>query len=188
MGTTTNYSLRYPEDTDAPDGPAQMQNLADDVDTSLAGVAALLPTYVVKPSDQSVTSSTTLVNDNDLKHTVAADTTYHVRGIFHYTASTTGDIQFVWTGPSGASVTFVVTCVDSSTLDTATTSRIGSLPSSSLAVGGRGTSFPGVIYWEGTLVTSSSSGTLQLQWAQNTSDGTATTVEAGSLLILTKIP
>jgi hypothetical protein len=33
-----------------------------------------------------------------------------------------------------------------------------------------------------TLVTSSTAGNLQLQWAQNTSNATATTVKAGSVL------
>jgi hypothetical protein len=35
MGTTTNYSLPYPELTDEPDGAAQIQALATAVDTEL---------------------------------------------------------------------------------------------------------------------------------------------------------
>lgn len=35
MGTTTNFALRYPASSDTPDGPTQIQNLADDVDDLL---------------------------------------------------------------------------------------------------------------------------------------------------------
>lgn len=37
MGATTNYGLRYPELTDAPNGPLAFQNLAADVEAALSG-------------------------------------------------------------------------------------------------------------------------------------------------------
>ncbi len=42
------------------------------------------------------------------------------------------------------------------------------------------------MFW-GTVVSSSTTGNLQLQWAQNTSSGTATKVHAKSWLILDRI-
>ena len=39
-GTTGTYALRYPSQTDAPDGATQIQDLAEDVDGALAGVAS----------------------------------------------------------------------------------------------------------------------------------------------------
>lgn len=40
MGTTSNYSLPYPGEGDLPDGAAQVQALAEAVDTALAGVVS----------------------------------------------------------------------------------------------------------------------------------------------------
>jgi hypothetical protein len=40
MGVTTNFSLPYPALTDAPDGPSQIEDLADAVDTALESVVA----------------------------------------------------------------------------------------------------------------------------------------------------
>ncbi|HEY7431997.1 MAG TPA: hypothetical protein VH641_14845 [Streptosporangiaceae bacterium] len=39
MGTTANYALRYPALSDTPDGATQIENLAEDVDAALDGVA-----------------------------------------------------------------------------------------------------------------------------------------------------
>lgn len=42
MGTTNNYGLRYSESSDPPNGAQQIQDLAEDVDAALAGVANAL--------------------------------------------------------------------------------------------------------------------------------------------------
>jgi hypothetical protein len=69
MAVTPNYSIPYPALTDAPNGPAQMQALATQVDTSLAAVAAkktqagLTEVWANGVSDISVlTTNTTLVS------------------------------------------------------------------------------------------------------------------------------
>jgi hypothetical protein len=57
MGTTPVYALRYPELTDAPHGPNQIKNLADDVEAQLARIAQSAKVRRVAP--QTITAGTT---------------------------------------------------------------------------------------------------------------------------------
>ena len=73
--------------------------------------AALLnsmqPQTVIKPTDQSVTSSTTVVNDNDLVSAVLASATYIFTCYLDYEGGTTGssDLKWVWSVPLASSWT-----------------------------------------------------------------------------------
>lgn len=114
-----------------------------------------------KTSDESVTSSTTLQNDNELALTLTAGGLYRFAA-WLYVVGTTAKVSFTfagtaqWSEPNGGTV---VTA--SGTTVTA-------------AAGG----------WliAGTITAASAGDTLQLEWAQNSSSGTATTVKAGSIL------
>ena len=60
---------------------------------------------VRKSSDQTVTSSTTLVNDSQLKFAVAASETYIFQAwLYTYAADGTPDIKVTFTGPAGSTV------------------------------------------------------------------------------------
>lgn len=45
MGTTPILALRYPDSNDAPNGPLQMRNLAEDVEDAVAAVTAAAPAW-----------------------------------------------------------------------------------------------------------------------------------------------
>lgn len=119
-----------------------------------------------KSSDESVTSSTTLQTDNELALTLTGGGLYRFT-CWLYVTGTTAKLSFTfggsaqWSEPNGGTV---VTA--SGTTVTA-------------AAGG----------WliAGTITAASAGDTLQLEWAQNSSSGTATTVKAGSILTAVRL-
>lgn len=142
----------------------------------------------VKTADETVTSSTTLQDDNELFASVAANTTYELTG-WLYVASTsnTPDMKLGYTGPSGA------TLVHSAWgQQTGATTNTGS-PDTGVHATISGVHTKGVIngnlsiLLHGTLVVSSTAGTFRFQWAQQTSDAAGTTVKAGSWIKLTPV-
>jgi hypothetical protein len=76
---------------------------ASDVNTWFVPLAA------VKTVDQSVTSSTTLVNDNVLAVPVAASSTYEFRLFCWFQAAAGGDFKFQFAGPAGEPTRLLLT-------------------------------------------------------------------------------
>ena len=150
-----------------------------------AKLNAVAPNLIVKGANQYVTSSTTLQDDNALVAALNANWTYRFDHYLVYdgASGSAGDMQFNWQIPSGVT-TFDYTCdftnpsgnwaggttfTASSANIACNTSGVGSLKSA------KGT---------GIIVVGSTAGNLQLQWAQDTSSSTPTTVYAGSYLCL----
>ncbi|MBI4160711.1 MAG: LamG domain-containing protein [Candidatus Yanofskybacteria bacterium] len=134
-----------------------------------------------KSSDESVTSSTTLQNDDELKLTLAANKTYTIDAvIFATSASSNPDFKIAFTVPSGATMTLGYIAASPSNLLTqgellsssGTASQVIPLRANASAV----------VLVKGTVVIASTGGDLTLQWAQFTSNATATVVKAGSYI------
>jgi hypothetical protein len=140
---------------------------------------------VRKSSDQTVTSSTTLVNDSQLKFAVAASETYIFQAwLYTYAADGTPDIKVTFTGPAGSTVLWsssqvIFNAGGSTTLTVvapgATTADL--FVDSNLRA----------IQLYGTILNSSTAGDLQFQWAQNTSSANGTSVKAGSSIFGIKV-
>jgi hypothetical protein len=145
-----------------------------------------VPLAAYKGADQSVTSSTTLVNDSALVVPVAANAVYDFSLRVFYTGGTTGtgDIITQLTVPSGTTGLLRIAGLN---LSLAFQYGYRTIPIAALAFGGNGTSTLEVCEITGTVTTSSTAGNLQFQWAQNTSSATATTVKAGSVLVAQRI-
>jgi hypothetical protein len=145
-----------------------------------------VPLAAYRTSSQSVTSSTTLVNDNQLFVTVAANAVYYLQLGLNYTAATAGDLAGGWALPSGASITNTVSMSLLSTAagygDDATSGG-----GSTVVAGGVGSGTNAGAKSDWILTTGGSSGTCQFQWAQLASFATATSVVAASFLILQRI-
>lgn len=158
-------------------------------------LSAVLPITAIKTSDESVTSSTALQDDNELFVSVAAPATYLLGGFLMWVGNDTGDIKLAFTNPASSTMHWALT--GPSAQDTAFASGATrgagewfprnnqtSSPTSSIPYSGS----TGLLH--GRLVgslTTSNAGTLRLQWAQNTSNGTATTVKLGSWISLRRI-
>jgi hypothetical protein len=139
-----------------------------------------VPLVAIKASDTS-RSTTSQTNDPDLVITVAANATYEFRLWLNYEgpAQGTADLKLGLSVPASATARTSNTYVNSSG---------GSVVEGYYASGGTalvpGTNGSGNIRgfrMVGTLVTSSTSGSLALSWAQNTASG-STTIHTGSIL------
>lgn len=144
-----------------------------------------------KTANESTTlGSTTLQNDDELSVAVIANAVYFFECLLFADGSTTGDIKYAFTVPSGATLYASAQNAASTAAGNGASSIIfgieGSGTTGSGGLIGIGTKMPTVI--RGTLVVGGTAGTLQLQWAPNGADGSnATTVYAGSLLCLERI-
>lgn len=157
------------------------------VPTSVAGsgAQAIFPRVIVKPSNQVVNNSSTLQNDTALKFPLLASTTYSFDLFLTYDASTAGDVKFAFTVPAGSTLStgqlgaYTAATGNSGSVTYAANTTSGSPPAN---VGGAGVGTVLTYRMRGTVIVGSTSGDLQLQWAQVTPDPTNFTVYAGSSL------
>jgi hypothetical protein len=137
----------------------------------------------VRSTTQSVTSSTALQNDNQLFfNNIPASTTWKFLLTVLYNGGTTGssDIKVGWSLPSGATLFGMTTSV-ANPLGVAI---IYFTQSSTIFSASNGTGNPLAAFFSGSIIMGATAGTVQVQWAQNTSSGTATTVMTGSDLTM----
>lgn len=144
--------------------------------------AIIPPGPIFKTGDESVTSSTTMQDDDDLKFTVSANEKWHIRLILRMSAANvTPDIKITWTVPSGAvGRWWQVSDLVASTALPFTAIGLVSNISSNLDTTER------TQVYEGYVVIGGTAGTVQLQWAQTVSDAGAVTVHEESHLIVTR--
>lgn len=130
---------------------------------------------VYKPSDEVLTTDTTLQDDDDLKFTVGANELWIFQMLLHTTEGGTGNIKFTFTGPaSSAAIWSAHPAFGITDLFVASAAR--GLTSEEQTNADDRTHFA-----VGQIDTAGTSGTCQLQWAQITANST-TTVKAGSWL------
>ncbi len=135
------------------------------------------PAIVIKENDQSVTSSTTLVNDLELKVTVQPNSQYTFEARIYIVADTTPNYKYKFTVPSGTTNRHIVDTW------TSNSGRASGLLTTEVSVA-IGNTVEKAIIISGYLITDANGGTLQFQFAQDTSDGTSSTTKAGSSLIV----
>lgn len=150
-------------------------------------------TYVRKSAAESVASTTTVQSDDHLTFSLAASAVYELKAFLTVSGSTGGDFKTQWlfTGPaSGGNHTTRYglgpnTATTSASATSVQYSRAGW--TSPIAYGVDGTLSSHVE--EGGLLdtTAGGSGTITLQWAQNTSNAASTVVGTGSYAILERL-
>ncbi|MBS1904501.1 MAG: hypothetical protein JSS75_12405 [Bacteroidetes bacterium] len=144
------------------------------------------PEYAIKSADQSIANSATLTNDNDLSLAIGANETWEVSGeLIATSASTTPDIKIAFTVPSGATLRIWLT---GRVEDATTTEESRTLSSSGVGKSiSITTSAATLIHFQGWVQNSSTSGNVTMQWAQNTSSGTAVVLKADSYMKMLKL-
>jgi hypothetical protein len=144
-------------------------------------IIALGTIGVIKGADEPLASSTTLQDDDDLYIAVPANTSLLWVCKLSITGGSRGssDFKWFWSVPDGMTGTYWATY--EGTGGGQNTGQIRDFTTVN-AVGTAGTSNPQPLEIMGSLTNGETAGTLQLQWAQNTSSSTDTTVKAGSLL------
>lgn len=144
---------------------------------------------VVKPSDETVASSTTFQNDDHLVLAVPSNSMFIMEAMIFYTADGAADFKPGWLGPASATMQWVTNggSITDTTNPTGANRLVFAITEASFA----GAPGMGAIVMafmpRGLLVTAGTAGNLQLRWAQATSNATATAVKAGSWIRLHKI-
>ena len=143
-----------------------------------------VPVTAVKPADTGRNTTTTMTADPDLQVSVAANCNYHVKAIIQYKGGTNGasDAQFTITVP--ASSTGFYLAIRRQITGPLTTNIDWTAFGSATNAGTNGTGVTLPLVLEASLTTAGTAGTVAVGWAQNTSNGTNTTVIAGSQLIV----
>jgi len=141
-----------------------------------------------KAVDESVTSSVTLQNDDDLVAAVVASATYLVEWDLRIDGATAGDFKYAWTGPAGATMRWVSLghAVGDTTNVAQTTTDVAAI-GTTVSHGTLGTGVSSHVHGSGILIVSTTAGSLQLQWAQDTSSGTATKALINSWLLARRV-
>lgn len=142
--------------------------------------------FVRKGSDESVTSNTTLQDDDVLQLTLEANTSFEVRLFIRYTASLAGDLKFAFAGPAGSSFDYYSLGMETAAGGVTGLQGVTITMPTAVGHGGLAGTTVGVVI-EGLAITAGTAGVLKLQWAQNTSDGTATVVKAGSFMVARRV-
>lgn len=142
---------------------------------------------VRKTADESITSTGSLQNDDHLFFSIGANEIWFAEFTIFYDAGTAGDIFFGISLPAGATYRDGVMGLDVGTAADAGNFRTRSLTSGGIGLGGAGTGTVLMVLYKVVITNSSTAGTATLQWAQNSSSGTATKVYANSMLVATKV-
>lgn len=142
-----------------------------------------------KTSDETVTSNTTVQNDDQLLLPLSTNARYLFDSIIFYSGAATpaGDLKIKWTGPAGAVMQWANFGVNTSALTTYNVVVEALAAASPRAVGTNGAGAWMSCRPGGILTTGSTSGNLQLQWAQNASSATGTIIYAGSYIRLIRV-
>lgn len=142
----------------------------------------------IKPADTSRASTTTLTVDPDLQINGLAPGSYEFAAYLRYSAGTTGDIAWTWGLSPGATMRYgditatvsAASATDNKTVDQAgaDTATAGGLPGATITPA----------FLMGTVVyPAGQPGLLNLQWAQNATDTTATILKAQSYIKLRRL-
>lgn len=151
--------------------------------------------YISKTADETITSSATLQNDDHLVLPAVANAVYMFALDLYMidTADFVGDFKMSFTCPAGATFDMHGSGAHATDLTAGTSANgewIAKLATTSaganLTFGCGNTSATGVRVY-GRLVMSSTAGNFQLQWAQNASDASGTTLKAGSYMTMTRV-
>lgn len=180
-----------PSHSDTTATGAELEELTDGSQTALhshAGGGG--PTKVHKAADESVTSSTTLQNDDDFSFAISANTDY----IFEIHAAITcdfrnGSIKVAITVPSGATMLLMAQLLQNKQSEVDNASRAGWTTISGTAISLRTSivnagSGNGLLSIYGRVSVGGTAGTVQLQWAQEISDTDPTTLKANSWMLV----
>jgi len=151
-------------------------------------VSSTSPIYVARQAaDQSVTSSTTLVDSDDLKIAVAAGKKYYYRLFAPFAlAGVVSGYKFQLNLPSGIAHIIQDDQVLNGITSTVVLVRVD--VTVTIISGALASSGDHVLLIEGSFENGATAGNVVLQFAQNTSDGSAITIKKGGVLIVSPAP
>lgn len=156
-------------------------------------LTSMEPIQVWKTTNTDRASTTTMTDDPDLTVTLEANATYRAIFYLHYAALDAARFKTQWTVPSGATGNRTAVGPDQGVILSSTSSggtgRWGVHGYTTACT--YGTRDPSAVNLcsavEEAVMTTSSAGILAIQWAQATSNATATRLGAGSSLLVHRL-
>lgn len=147
-----------------------------------------VPRAAVKVSATSRANSTQSA-DPELTLPVDSSAIYHLTVVLHFDGPTAGDIQVQWAAPAGTAMTMVLMGLVATAALNTDDVTFGAPTASpwAVAAGCLGAGTNTALMLAGTVVTSSTAGTLALNWAQQTTNATPTILHVGSMMKLDRI-
>lgn len=149
-------------------------------------LTSMQPITAVKSIDETVISTTTLQDDNELVVAVAANAVYELRMFLAYTTADTPDIKVGFSVPAGTTMSWSTRHLDPSVTSPTGiiyTGVITAADAAGLSGGGGGNMMCDVT---GLVRVSTTAGNLQFRFAQLVSTASTTKVLANSWLKLTR--
>lgn len=142
-----------------------------------------------KTADESVSSAntgTTLQNDDHLVLALEANSVYEIDGYVAYEGAATpaGDLKLQFTVPSGGAMRWTTNGAPTGALTSF--DAVANAASSTRVLGTNGATVM-AFSPKGWVTTAGTAGNLTLQWAQNASNATSTTLKLGSWIQITRI-
>lgn len=155
-----------------------------------AMLTAMQPLYSRQTSDQTVTSSTTLV-DSQVSVLLAASAEYAGRLVIAYSAAEAADIKFALSGPSGTTVQRKNILYTSGASAGVSTGQSVAMRQRSITteqeVGGTGVANYQSYSEDLNVSSGATAGMLTLQFAQNSSNATGSILRSDSYLLLWRV-
>lgn len=202
---TTSLGLTYPASTGHTRIWEHVQTLAENVNSALtdgtkdltindltltgnlsvSGLGAQI--RKVKTSDQSVTSSTTFVNETALSFTMGTSQTWDADWVLYYSADATLNMKLTMTFPTGTTCTWGYQGYKSDDGFFSAGFAAATPVTSFFILGGNGSANTLIARVTATLVTAGTAGDCTLQFAQSSSSATASTILNRSRLIATRL-
>jgi len=141
------------------------------------------PNYqmIIKSTDETINSDTTLQDDDELTATLIANTRHYFALGLYFETTSAPDFKYSLTFPTGTTNRRLVGNWNGAIAE-AIAGDLAIVQSPIVPAGGER-----AIALQGYIITSGTAGALTLQWAQNTSDVADTTVKAGATLQVWRI-
>lgn len=145
--------------------------------------------FARKTADESVTSSTTLQDDDHLVIALGANQVWLIEAYISVIGDLTGDIQVGFVVPASSTLRWSGHGPDTAQTDPGNTNMRTDGATVSDTAKAYGTTSGGNIgiFIKGLVATAGTSGNLQFRWAQATSDATASTVQSQSWLLARRV-
>jgi hypothetical protein len=143
--------------------------------------------FAQKPGDETISSNATLQDDNDLFVSVEANAKYHTIVSIRELSQPAAGFKTGWTGPAGYGFS------GEARGPSGTAASLADTIGAEVGTGAHGIQFGGIatfnlpILFQGILTTAGTAGTFRLQWAQNTSNASGTTVKGGGFMLLRRV-
>lgn len=156
-----------------------------------AALRAMLEDYVYVAGEQSVSNSTTLVNDGELTYALAANAIYEAEFYVSFKTAVNCDLKSAWSTPAGAAgtrkVLMATGTAGSFTSRTNTAMRTANHAHTTVVSSQLDTGSLGQAVWERGIVETTSAGDLIYQWAQDAAVVGNLTRETNSYLKIRRI-